>query len=212
MGSITDNFSTLSEVLRADHTARRTPDREIVLSRLLRPILPGAFRCGMGEIVDLKDRQLGPFDIITCWEVYPPLGEGMAHTFLADGVALCVQVRNWKEEDLTQFAKMAGQLKSLERKKKNPIFCAVVGFDSLPAKQVAEFMKSAVGQSIDGVLAVGEHVMIRNSQGWYGKATQVPYVTEQGAGESLKAFAFWLAQITQSFLNMPYALSDYQHL
>src|SRR5206468_4151394 len=99
---------------------------------------------------------------------YPPLGEGMAHQFLADGVAFCLQVRDWKEEDLTQFADMALRLKALARKTKHPIYCAVIGFGSLPANQVSEFMKSSGGQPIDAVLSIGQHVILRNNQGWYG--------------------------------------------
>ena len=212
MGSITDNFSSLSEVLLADYRARKAPERDILSARLLKPLLPAAFRSGMGQIVDLKDRQLGPFDIVGCWDVFPPLGEGMASQFLVDGVAFCLQVRNWKEEDLTQFAAMAGRLKALSRKTKSPILCAVVGFESLPANQVSEFMRSSAGQAIDGVLSIGKHLMLRNSQGWYGDPKRVPFVTEKGEGESLKAFAFWLVHITQTFLGVPYRLADYQHL
>jgi hypothetical protein len=212
MGSITENFSNLSEVLLADGRAHKSPERDIFSARLVKPLLPAAFRSGMGQIVDLKDRLLGPFDIIGCWEAFPPLGEGMASQFLVDGVAFCLQVRNWKEEDLTQFAAMALKLKALSRKTKAPLFCAVVGFDSLPANQVSEFMKSSAGQAIDGVLSVGKHLMLRNSQGWYGDPHQVPFVTEKGDGESLKAFAFWLVHITQTFLGLPYQLTEYQHL
>src|SRR5262245_7778057 len=103
MASITEIFSTLSEVLQADACTRKSPDREIITERLIKPLLPAAMRVGMGQLVDVKDRQLGPFDIVGCWEAYPPLGGGMAYQFLADGVAFCLQVRNWKEEDLTQF-------------------------------------------------------------------------------------------------------------
>lgn len=212
MGSVTENFSNLSQVLLADHQAAKTPDREILSRRLVKPLLPAAFRSGMGQIVDLKDRQLGPFDIVGCWEAYPPLGEGMASQFLVDGVAFCLQVRDWKTEDLTEFAAMAGRLKALVRKTKAPIFCAVVGFDSLPAAQVSEFMKSAAGQAVDGVLSLGQHLMLRNAQGWYGDPAKVPFVTERSEGEALKGFAFWLAQITQTFLGLPYQLGDYQHL
>jgi hypothetical protein len=82
----------------------------------------------------------------------------------------------------------------------------------LPAAQVSEFMKSSDGQAIDGVLAIGQHLMLRNSQGWYGDAQRIPFVTERGEGESLKAFAFWLVHIMQNALNQPYQLADYQHL
>ena len=212
MGSVTETYTSLSDVLLSDYAARRVPERDILTSRLLRPLLPGVFRCGMGQVVDVKDRQVGPFDIVACWEAYPPLGEGMAHLFFADGVAVCLQARNWKEEDLTQFAALAGDVKKLERRKKSPIFCGVVGFESLPAKQVSEFLRSPAGLALDGVLSLGQHVMVRNSQGWYGNPQSVPFVTEQGAGESLKAFAFWIVQIVQTFLGMPFSLTEYQHL
>jgi hypothetical protein len=212
MGSITENFSNLNEVLLTEYRGRMFPERDILTSRFLKPLIPAAFRIGMGQIVDLKDRQLGPFDIVGCWEAFPPLGEGMASQFLVDGVAFCLQVRNWKEQDLTQFAAMAGKLKALSRKTKSPILCAVVGFEPMPADQVSEFMKSSAGQAIDGVLSIGQHLMLRNSQGWYGDPKRVPFVTEKGDGESLKGFAFWLVHIMQTFLGVPYQLAEYQHL
>ena len=82
----------------------------------------------------------------------------------------------------------------------------------MPITQVSEFMKSSAGQSIDGMLTVGQHVMLRNGQGWYGDAKTVPFVTEKGDGESLKSFAFWITHIAQTALGIPYQLSDYQHL
>jgi hypothetical protein len=212
MGSVTENFSALAQVLLADHQTKKSSDRDIFASRVLKPLLPSSFRMGRGQIMDLKDRILGPFDIIAGWEAYPPLGEGIAQQFFGDGVAFCLQVRDWKEEDLTQFAEMAGKMKALVRKTKTPIACAVVGFDSLPEKQVAEFMKSSSGQSIDGVLSIGQHVMLRNTQGWYGDSKKIQFVTERGEGESLKAFTFWLLHIAHTFVGMPFSLADYQHL
>jgi hypothetical protein len=212
MASVTENFANLSQVLLADYEAKKSHGRDILVNRLLKPLLPSAFRIGTGQIVDLKDRQLGPFDIVGCWENFPPLGEGIASLFLVDGVAFCLQVRNWKEEDLTQFAATAVKLKALSRKTKSTIICAVAGFEALPADQVSEFMKSSDGQAIDGVLSIGRHLMLRNTQGWYGDPKHIPFVTERGEGESLKSFAFWLVHIMQTFLNEPYQLSDYQHL
>jgi hypothetical protein len=209
---LTENFSSLSQVLLSDYTTHKAHGRDILAARLLKPLLPSAFRIGTGQIVDLKDRQLGPFDIVGCSENYPPLGEGVASLFLVDGVAFCLQVRNWKEEDLTQFAATAVKLKALSRKTPSAIVCAVVGFESLPADQVSEFMKSSDGHAIDGVLSIGQHLMLRNSQGWYGDPQKIPFVTERGEGEALKGFAFWLVHIMQTFLNVPYQLSDYQHL
>lgn len=212
MASITENFSNLSQVLLADYQARKASECDIFMNRLLKPLLPAAMRAGMGQIVDVKDRLLGPFDIIACSEVYPPLGEGMAGQFLADGVAFCLQVRNWKKEDLTQFAAMAGKLKALIRRAKSPIICAVVGFEPMPAAQAAEFLKSSGGQPIDGILSIGQHLILRNAQGWYGDTQAVPFVTQKGDGESLKSFAFWITHIAQTFLGIPYQLADYQHL
>ena len=47
-------------------------------------------------------------------------------------------------------------------------------------------MKTGSGQAIDGVLSIGDHVMLRNSQGWYGDPQKIPFVTERGEGASLK--------------------------
>jgi len=212
MGSITESFANLSDMLLAESRGRKASDRDLFLNYLLRPLLPASFRTGTGQVVDIKDRVLGPFDIIGCTETYPPLGEGLASQFMMDGVAFCIQVRNWKDEDLTQFAAMAGKLRAMIRKTKQPVFCAVVGFESLPAAQVAEFMKTSDGHHIDAVLSIGQHLTLRNSQGWYGEAQRIPYVTEKGQGESLKGFAFWMVHLMQTFLGVPYHLNDYQHL
>jgi hypothetical protein len=212
MGHITESYATLSELLLTHARSRKSPEREIFNTYFLKPLLPSAFRTGTGQVLDIKDRILGPFDIIGGVETLPPMGEGLASLFLIDGVAFCIQVRNWKEEDLTQFSDMAGKLRALVRKSKHPLFCAVVGFESLPAAQVSEFLKSAPGHPIDAVLSIGQHLMLRNTHGWYGDAQRIPYVTEKGAGESLKAFAFWIVQVAQSFLGTPYLLGDYQHL
>src|SRR4029077_17254143 len=119
-------FSNLNEILLTEYSAHMFPERDILTARFLKSLLPAAFRTGMGQIIDLKDRQLGPFDIVGCWEAFPPMGDGMASQFLVDGVAFCLQVRNWKEEDLTQFAAMAAKLKALTRKTKSPLLCAIV--------------------------------------------------------------------------------------
>ena len=87
-----------------------------------------------------------------------------------------------------------------------------MGFESLPAAQVSEFVKSSEGQPIDAVLSIGQHLMLRNSHGWYGDPKQIPFVTAKGDADALKGFAFWIARIAQSFLGIPYQLSDYQHL
>src|SRR3954469_8923193 len=104
MAAITESFTALNDVLLSDLLNRKGSEREIFQTRLVTPILPAAMRSGNGQLVDVKDRQVGPFDIVGCWEAFPPLGEGRACQFLADGVAFCLQVRNWKDEDLTQFA------------------------------------------------------------------------------------------------------------
>jgi hypothetical protein len=212
MPSITDTYATLTEVLLSDYQGKKGPAHKIFSTRLLKPLLPAAVRIGTGQLLDIKDRMLGPFDIVGCWEAFPPLGEGMASQFIVDGVLFCLQVRDWKEEDLTQFAAMAGQAKMLARKTAMPLICAAVGFESLPVAQVAEFLKSATGKPIDAVLSIGQHFTVRNEQGWYGDSQRIPMVTEKGEGESLKGFAFWMTHLVQTFLGMPYHLGDYQHL
>lgn len=212
MGTIIETYTSLCEVLLAEAKTRKSAERDIFHERFLKPLQPAAMRVGRGQLLDVKDRVLGPFDLIGCVESYPIIGDGIGGQFLIDGVVFCIQVRNWKEEDITQFAEMAAKTKAMVRKSKQPLFCAAVGFESLPAAQVQEFMKSSAGHAIDGVLSIGQHAMLRNNQGWYGDPKQVPFVTAKGQGEPLKGFAFWLLHAMQSFLGVPYPLSDYQHL
>jgi hypothetical protein len=214
MGALTESFSNLTEMLLADrqHSASRAADRELLLSRVLRPFLPSSIRCGPGTLVDLKDRHLGPFDVVACWEAYPPLGDGRATIFPADGAVFCLQARNWAVDDITQFAAMASGLRLFERRRNAPIVCAGVSFDPLPIDQVLDLLRSPAGQAIDGVLSVGQHVVIRNAQGWYGDPDRVPFVTERNGPEALKAFTLFLVHLTQSFVGMPFGLADYQHL
>ena len=217
MGTLTENFAQLTELLLAEYRRARDqgtrgPERKILLDRVFKPLMPGALRCGTGVISDLKDRQAGPFDIVGCWEIFPPLGEAPACTYLADGAAFCVQSRNWAVDDLTQFAQEAARLRKLERKRPEPPFCAVVSFEPLAAAQVMDFMKSPAGQAIDAVLSIGAHAAIRNAQGWYGSPARVPFVTERSGPEALKAFVFCLLQAGQTFVGLPFGLSDYQHL
>jgi len=120
-------------------------------------------------------------------------------------------VRNWNEEDLTQFAAMAGKLKALVRKTNPPCFARSWGLKPCPptSSRVSEKFS---GQSIDGVFAVGKHLMLRNSQGWYGDPKQIPFVTEKRGGGIPESLAFWLLHITPILPRTTYPLADYQHL
>jgi len=214
MGTITESFGNLSEYLLATHqkTKKRASDVELVMSRMLKPFLPSGMRWGTGTVTDFKDRQVGPFDIVAGIETFPPFSEGTATTFLADGVVFALQIRNWAESDLTQFGILADQLKKLERQKKETLPCLAVSFESLSLPELSQFLKSKAGQSVDGILCVGHHVILRNSLGLYGDPEHVPFVTEQQGPESLKAFIFFLLQLSQTALGLPFGLADYQHL
>lgn len=217
MGTITESFSNLTELLlnqktRSQGSAATSAGSEFLISRWLKPVLPSAVRCSQGVIVDVKDRQIGPFDVIGCLEAYPIFGEGAASTFLSDGVIFCLQARNWAVSDLTEFGEMAAQLKKLEGERSFPLICAAVAFDALSLEHVAEFLKSPGGQAVDAVLSLGNNLTIRNTQAWYGDPKRVPYVTERGAAEALKAFTFFLIQLAQNALGIPFGLASYQHL
>ncbi len=214
MGTITETFANLSEYLLAEQkkSKKHSTEVDLILSKLLKPFLPSGIRCGTGTITDIKDRQAGPLDIVAGIETFPPFGDGQAATYLADGVTFCLQVKNWAENDLTHFGELAAQIKKLERKKKSSIPCLAVSFGLLPLPELAQFLKSKAGQSVDGIYCVGHHLMLRNSQGWYGDPTHVPFVTERPGPESLKAFTFFLLQLSQTALGLPFGLSDYQHL
>ncbi len=214
MGTITESFANLSEYLAEQNkkSKKRSAQVDLILSKVLRPFLPSGIRCATGTITDIRDREVGPLDIIAGIDSFPPFGDGLAATYLADGVVFALQVRDWAETDLTQFGEMALQIKKLERKKRTPIPCLAVSFGLLPLPELSQFLNSKQGQAIDGVLCVGHHIVLRNSSGWYGNPARVPFVTERPGPEALKAFTFFLLQLAQTALNLPFGLADYQHL
>jgi len=214
MGTITESFSNLSDYLGSEYkkSKKRSTQVNLVLSKVLEPLLPSSIRCGSGTIIDIKDRQVGPLDIIASVDAFPPFGDGQAATYLADGTIFVLQVRDWSENDLTEFAELAAQLKKLEKKKKTPVPCLAISFAPIELSEISQFLRSKPGQSLEGVLCIGHHIVLRNSLGWYGDPSRVPYVTERSGPEALKAFTFFILQIAQLSLAMPFGLADYQHL
>src|SRR5689334_9881378 len=118
MGSITESFSNLSDYLIGQNKKplKRAGQIDLFLNKVLKPHLPAAIRCGPGVITDVRDREVGPLDIIASIDSFPPFGDGQAMTYMADGVIFALQVRDWAEADLTQFGEMALQIKKLEVK------------------------------------------------------------------------------------------------
>jgi len=214
MGTITESFGNLGDYLLAEHqkSKRRGAGADLVLSSLVKPFLPAAIRCAVGTVTDIKDRQAGPFDLVASIDSFPPFSEGSAATFLADGVLFVLQVKNWKESDLTHFGEQALQLKKLERKKAGPIPCLAVSFENLALTELSQFLNSKAGQYVDGILCIGHHVILRNNLGLYGDSSRVPFVTEQQGPQALKAFTFLLLQLSHAALGLPFGLADYQHL
>jgi hypothetical protein len=214
MGTITESFGNLSDYLLSEYrkSKRQSSEAELLLTHLFKPLMPSAIRLGTGTVTDIKDRQVGPFDVVAVTDRFPPFSEGTASTFLADGVVFALQVRNWTESDLTQFGELSRQIKKLERNKKDPIPCVAVSFEPLPLRELSQFLNGKTGQAVDGVLCVGHHVILRNVSGLYGDPGRVPFVTEQPGPEALKAFAFYLLELSHVALNLPFGLADYQHL
>ena len=214
MGTITESFGNLGEYLLAEHqkSKRSASGPDLIMSSVLKPFLRSGMRWGSGTVTDIKDRQAGPFDIVAGMDTFPPFSEGSAATFLADGVVFVLQVRNWAESDLTQFAGLARQLKKLERKKKETVPCLAVSFEPLSFPELSQFLKSKAGQDIDGILCVGQHVILRNTSGLYGDPSRVPFVTEQEGPVAMKAFTFFLLELSHTALGLSFGLADYQHL
>lgn len=216
MGTITDKYADLANLLRVEGqragplSAKGAPVP--LIDYFLRPLLPLAIRCGPGTIIDVKDREVGAFDAVGCADAWPPVGHGSATTYLLDGVVFTLQMRDWSASDITQYGQMAQQLKSLERATSRPVFCGAISLAPLSLREIQDFLSGPSGQAVDGILVVGSHVVIRNSQGLYGDPSRVPFVTERGEGESLKAFAAALSQVSLSFLGQPFGWAAYQHL
>lgn len=214
MGTIIESFGNLSDYLLTEYkkSKHRSSAVELMRAQVIRPFLPSSVRCGSGTVIDVKDRQVGPFDLVASTDAFPAFSEGSAAAYLADGVIFTLQIRDWAENDLTQFGEMTRQFRKLERKKQSPAPCLAVSFESIPLPELTQYLGSKAGQMVDGVLCVGHHVVLRNSQGWYGDPGKVPFVTEQPGPEALKAFTFFLIQLAHSAMGLPFALADYQHL
>lgn len=216
MGTITENFANLSELLLAESKSvpgsRRPAFADVLANRWLRSFLPGGLRCGRGAILDIKDRQVGPFDLIGCSERFPGFGEGAATSYVADGVVFCINARDWVSSDLSHFGELATQVNKLERKPKKPIACFAVSYTPLVLEEVTQFLKGKAGESVSGVLTLGHHIVIRNTAGWYGDPKRIPFVTERAGPEALKALTFLLIELSQTALGMPFGLANYQHL
>jgi hypothetical protein len=221
MGSLTEGFASLSDFLRAPQqtaapTASGAPGRRMSAERLtrhlLRPLLPAAVRLGPGSVLDLGDRQVGPFDNVACQDAYPAFGDEGAAQYLADGVIFALNARDWAAEALSDFASWSRQLKGLTRRKPQPIFAAAVSLDPMALDQLGDFLRGPEGASVDAVLCIGHHLIVRNDRGLYGPPERVPFVTQRDPAQALKAFAFLLLELTQGALGRPFELADYQHL
>jgi len=214
---ISEYFSSVTEILQADFkAAEKQPQRgrliSIVQDRLLRPFLPSNIRLGSGFVVDIKERQAGPFDCVVSHGSWPSFGQGEAGVWLADGVQFCLSVRDWSQSDLTQFAEAATAVQGLYRQGGSPIPCLAFSFGDLPLGEVQEFMKSPQGQAVDAVYSLGKALVVRNRFGWYGDSATVPFVTERAGPASLKAFTFYMMQTVHAAMGQPFPLADYQHL
>jgi hypothetical protein len=219
MGSITDSFADLAGFLQSARGKSATcassaalSESDVFTKHFLKPWLPASLRIGPGAIFDPRDRMVGPYDIVGASDLGPAIGEGGAARYPFEGVLFSLNVRNWAKEDLSAFSASISDLKKFERKNKMPPLCAAVTFDLIALSELTDFFKAPGGQSIDAVLVIGHHLVVRNAHGFYGDATRVPVVSERGAGPSLKAFAFLLLKWASAALQQPFLLNDYQQL
>lgn len=214
MGLITESFGNLSDYLVSEYRKTHQPASTIqaLITQFLAPHLPAGIRYGSGSIIDVREREVGPFDVVGTLDNYPAFGHGASSVYVSEGVQFVIQARNWAEHDLTQFGAVADQLKSLERKRKPAITCLAISYELLPLNEIYSFLSGPAGKSIDGILCLGHHIVLRNNHGLYGDPTRVPFVTEHPGPEALKALGFSLMHLTQSALNQTFGLADYQHL
>lgn len=214
---ITDYFNSLTQVMQLDYAAaRKTPHHgdtlKIVTERFLKPFLPSSTRQGYGFVLDVFERQAGPFDVVAASDFWPPVGQGDANRYLVDGVIFCLSARDWATADLTQFAATARDLKALKRKATHPLLCTAFSFTPLETPEVLEFLKSNAGIAVDAVFSLGRGLVIRNNFGWYGDPQRLPFVTENVAAPALKFYALYLLQAVHAAAGVPFGWADYQHL
>jgi hypothetical protein len=220
MATITESFANLSTFLLAEFqrestfaTARpHARARQLLVDRFLRPLLPTSVRVGPGTLIDVRDRGVGPFDVIACSDAFPPFGDGLETRFLVDGAIFACNMRDWAAEPISDFAKWAMQVKNLERAQTQPLLCAALSYTPVSLEELKDFMQGPEGKAVDAVFCMGHHLIARNDRGLFGDPAKIPFVTQRESAQAFKAFAFLLLQATQAYLGNPFDLGRYQHL
>lgn len=214
MGLITESFGNLGDFLVGEYRKSPNPaaSATLLLSHLIRPLMPAGVRAGTGTVIDVRERQVGPIDVLASLDSFPAFGEGPSSIYVSDGVLFAIQARNWADHDLTQFGALAQQLKSLERQRQPQISCLAISYEPLPLNELHSFMEGPAGKAIDGILCLGHHGVLRNSSGLYGDPAKIPFVSERPGPEALKAFAFYLMHLAQAATGRGFGLAPYQHL
>jgi len=220
MGSVTDHFSNLDDLLTVEFKKtqeligkNRIYARDILIQRVFQPLFPKTMRFGTGTLLDIKDHQAGPWDVIGATDQLPLLGDGLASLFLTQGVLFALQAHGkWEDTHLSQLTDLSQSTNALTYESEHALFLGGIGLETPSFSDMRDYFKSDKAQHLDGFLSLGHFAIVRNRKGWYGDPVTIPFVSVQGGPEALKAFCFLLLTIAYTALHIPSQFSDYQHL
>ena len=96
-------------------------ERELFVNFFLSPLFPSHFRFGTGDITDSFESKSGQIDIVIEFpNLYSfPVIQGGPRLYLAEGVAVAIEVKSNLSNQWSEVVSTATKLKSLKRRFKN---------------------------------------------------------------------------------------------
>lgn len=114
-------------------SATKGNEREFFLTSFLQAIFPPTYRFGTGDIVDSSGVRSGQIDIVAEYPFlpsFPVFGRDSPRLYLADGVALVLEIKSDLVSQWSEVVSTCGQLKKLTRSVES------VGFGALPGSKI----------------------------------------------------------------------------
>jgi len=114
-------------------SATKGNEREFFLTSFLQSIFPPTYRFGTGDIVDSNGNRSGQIDVVAEYPFlpsFPVFGKDSPRLYLADGVALVLEIKSDLKSQWDEVISTCNQLKQLSRS------VVSAGYGSLPGTKI----------------------------------------------------------------------------
>lgn len=174
-----------------DHNGLKGGLRELLVSKIIGPLLPTHFVVGSGVVVNQARMQSGQTDVVIADGriMRPLIGEGKDSVFAAESVIVVVEVKSWlNEEEMKKSDQAAALMVDVVCKDIHPTpLTCVFAYDegpkdkktvkpalSGPFRILTELRDPANGKAwlernashLDAVVLAGEHSWLKMPEGW----------------------------------------------